>query len=119
MARRLTWLQAARFNLDLLRGPYADVAGLGLGLLMVAGVAVAWAMNSPIGPPTPSDGVIEAINFATLTPRALIRVHGQQVIIRDTLLRQCRVGDHIPLEQRKAPVGFRYHLPLNACSARR
>lgn len=119
MPKRLTWLQAARFNLDLLRGQYADLAGLGLGLLMIAGVFIKYAVGAPIGPPTRTDGVVQSLNLATQTPRALISVHDTQVIIYDGLLRQCRVGDRIPLYRHKAPVGFRYRLPLDACRARR
>jgi hypothetical protein len=119
MARRLKLTEVVRLSLALAVGPHANLVGLGLGLLMVAGVALATWVNAPIGPGTPTDGVIEVLNLSRREPRAVVSIHGNRAIVRSYVLRQCRVGDRISLERRKAAVGFRYTVPMTACSARR
>jgi len=111
--------EVIRLSLALAVGPRADLIGFALGLLMVAGVGLLTAMNTPIGPATPTDGVVLSLNLTRRAPRALVDVHGDRVIVRHHALRQCRIGDRIPLERRKAPIGVRFTVPFNACAGRR
>lgn len=94
----------------------ANFAGFALGLLLVAGVALAAWLNAPIGPPTRTSGVIESIQLISRgCPCATVSVDGHRAILRSATLRVCQVGDRIPLDRRKAPIGFRYSFPPGSC----
>lgn len=120
MPRRLSLKEAIQLTFALAIGPHADFIGFCLGLLAIAGVAAATWVNARVGPAAPADGVIRSLNLAERTRvTALVDVHTGHAVVGSAVLRDCRVGDHISLERRKAPVGFRYTVPANACSARR
>ncbi len=94
----------------------ADLVGFLLGLLLVAGVALAAWLNAPIGPPTRTSGVIESMQLISRgCPCATVSVDGHRAILRSATLRVCQVGDRIPLDRRKAPIGFRYSFPPGSC----
>lgn len=119
MTKRLNAAQILRLNAALFMRLNADQVGFLLGLLAVAGVAAATWVNAPIGPATSTSGVVEQLNVVSRRcPCALVRVNDQLAMIRSPTLRLCRVGDRIPLDRRKAPVGFRYRIPPGACRFR-
>ena len=94
-----------------------------LGLGLIAAVAVFSWLNAPIGPATPTAGVVQNLNvIGRKCSCAWVRIDDgvtQGVaIVKGPTLRLCRVGDRIPLERRKAVMGFRYSFPPGGCRFR-
>lgn len=84
--------------------------------------AFSWT-NMPIGPVTRTSGVVTEMNVVgRKCPCAWVRIDDgftQGVaIVRGPTLHICRVGDRIPLDRRKAVMGFRYSFPLGGCRFR-
>ena len=98
----------------------ADQLGFVMGLGAVAAVAIASWANAPVGAASRTSGVIQELNLAAREcPCVRVGIddgvtHGV-AIVREPSLRACRVGDRIPLDRRKAPVGFRYSFPPGGC----
>lgn len=100
----------------------------GLGLLLgVCFIAAVWALSLPFqpsGPPERIAGMIESLHGASgrgyvKCPCAFVRVADSAAVVRLPRHGNCRIGDRIALERRKAPFGYRYSALPDSCSGRR
>jgi len=90
--------------------------GLGVALLVIAAVAAGGLASMPTSTAVQTAGTIEAMYLLSREcPCATVRVDDRLVRLRDQTLRQCQVGDRIPLYRWDAPFGPRYRFITGSC----
>lgn len=125
MAKEPSPADIRRLNAALgMRTPGGD--GLIL-LLGVCAIAAVWALSlliQPSGQPERIGGTIENLHGASTRgyikcPCAFVSIAEGVAVVRLPRHGNCQIGDHIALERRKAPFGYRYSALPSSCSGLR